>query len=716
MPHPQHGQQQRYAGSYDGGYDYNSYGGQQQQHEQPQHSPYEPGYLQPIQFMHDQLFGHGQSEGQGQGQPPNPYGSAMLPPSVTSRARSRQVSFPFQEPHPSEYPPAHQSAANVPPPVVRHQRPQEQPGRTAYNRNFYTTLPGEDSAPPPLPPLPPPVPQSAPPQQQLAPEQEDADLFQTYFLDEFWKDDGLGDLGIPELEQTRPGAPKRSRERSASGAGLAQGASIYRQLVASGGVTNREDDTSSDYTASLPAVDEALPQPPRLLKMRKRDSAHRLDPSPPAEADKVLQPTTDDEEKATNAKLWRLVLVLALVEAHWCEVNNDTRRRASLISSFSFDGDPFSFLDETEKPGAATSSSTSEVPGIATRARRRSSAVPAQQQNQQNQQNQRLGPRRRSVGEFLPESMSDDHRKIVQDLATWLIEENAFTRAIHESLGRVPKSAPLKVMKAAFVTVAHEQLGYFCEQHQVSLGQFDSLFEDQPALEFVKQAAARLASLQDIMRGFSVAATGKEDAMDSDDEWLDENGDRRSIKRERLSSPESFNVDEYNCSGTYEMDEDLLDAHAYMREVRGVPWVLRKMIRYIEQRFEIIQHRYDKVVMQGAAKLLSNGTNVYITDGRKRKFTLQSPVPWSKPLAECYKAWFTVMPSALHIVHYYSDSERLERVVSYGRYRIHIALRFQKLAPSGEWRTLHERAGYANLIAKGEGFNADTFEAFPLQH
>jgi len=303
------------------------------------------------------------------------------------------------------------------------------------------------------------------------------------------------------------------------------------------------------------------------------------------------------------------------------------------------------------------------------------------------------------MDQFLPE-MSSDSRVIVQRLATFLIEENSFTRSIEQALSHIPSHATVQERKFAFIKVAHEQIGLFCDDNDLSWNQFDKLFQVQPSVVFLKQAAVRLNMLQDMMNSYNDPKKEKE---------ISESGTHKH-KRNRSNIPAHIPAPGevvLNISGVYQMDADLLAAHAYIREMRGVPWVLRKMIGFVEKTITLEQTGYERVHMQGSKKLLSNGGNLYICDGRMRTYTFTSPVPWSRPLAEGYCAYFR--PPVFHLEHHYTETERCVREIVYTDQRLRFDMSFQRLDPITQtWLTVDTRVGYANLIERAANFNADT--------
>ncbi|CAK9095395.1 Uncharacterized protein SCF082_LOCUS44810, partial [Durusdinium trenchii] len=484
-----------------------------------------------------------------------------------------------------------------------------------------------------------------------------AEDFRRFFIDAYWDDEGL--FGIEDFQE-----PKRMRRNSSN-------SSQKQQVLAKIGEQLMEPFPGrlSDPELHSNEMSTELPAPPPLKKLLSREKAHREDPKPPKEVNPIFGQPVDSEEDYLNSKVWRLVLVLALLEAHWCESNNPPWQSA---------------IPSNLKPVSFDPVSGNAGPSLSSSAQQRT-AKPAKQAA--------------SPADHFP-TMSADNRIVVQNLATFLIEENSFTKSIETTLSSMPPDSTMKELKRAFIRVAHHELGKFCEQYNLSLSQFDRLFEDQPSLTFLKQAAVRLKMLNDTMAHYNVKL--KEEPAPS-------SGGAAALARPNIRAPSDL----INCSGRYEMDEALLAAHEHFRELRGVPWVLRKMIRYIENTITIEQEGYERVHMQGSRKLLSNGGNLYITDGRLREFTLQSPVPWSKPLASYYKAWFDA--PYLHVQHYYSETDRLSRIIHYQPYRLHFRVIFEKLdLVTNEWQIVDNRVGYANLVEKYPKFNADQRPSFPM--
>jgi len=491
----------------------------------------------------------------------------------------------------------------------------------------------------------------------------ETDEFRRFFIDSFWDDENA------DIKGFSPGR-KRNRESSED---------ISMPLVESFPCEREEPKNDLE---DLPTT---LPQPPPLRPMKSKDIAHRVDSPPPSEVRPYLGHCVDFEEDYLNTKLWRLVLVLALAEAHWSAIG--------IIESPSSPSKDDNIFNKILRNDALAD----DVPLP-------KSAPEANEDTQVTKHERHFEELRCSSSSETPEesikflpNMSQDSRAIVRELAIFLVEERSFTKAIEETMTSLPSDASNKEIKSAFVKVAHEQLAEFFGKFGLTVAQFDSLFEDKPSLTFLKQAAKRLQMLNETMASYTDQK--KEKLSTRATSWMES-----SLKRERRAAvPRMVCV---NCSGEYEMDDDLLNAHDHFRGLRGVPWTLRKMIGFIEKNFIIEQTAYEKIYMQGQRKLLSNGGNLYITDGRLRRFTLLSPVPWSKPLAEYYKAWFG--PPYLHVIHYYSETARLSRVIHYQTYRLHFRLSFERLdLLTKEWQVVECREGYANLVRMLPNFNAD---------
>lgn len=522
----------------------------------------------------------------------------------------------------------------------------------------------------------------------------ETDEFRRFFIDAFWADEGPT---IDEFSSSR-GAPKRSRN--------VQTPPMEPILSLNTFSTNKLDNV--DFGAE--EVPKSLPTPPPLKPMLKREEAHREDPPPPKEISAIFGQPLDTEEDAINAKVWRLVLVLALIEAHWCSMGNNKRGMVSpsATSTAGVGGsvpepipghatDMFSrILQNDALPNDLPESvkANQEHLFALQREQRRLDAEHRASQEHGGQSTNSQGP----VDRYLTH-MSDDNREVVRQLATFLVEEQSFTRAIEKTLNGLPPNSSMKRLKMAFIKVTHEQLNLFCESYGLTLYQFDRLFEDQPNLSFLKQAAVRLKMLNETMAQYK--DTGRETISSA---FVPDPSNKKG--RYNMSLPASLRDQHVNISGVYEMDDSLSEAHAFFRELRGVPWTLRTMIGYIEKTMNISQTCYERIYMQGQRKLLSNGGNLYITDGRLRKFTLLSPVPWSRPLAEYYRAWFA--EPYFYLVHYYSETDRLTRVIHYQPYRLHFRISAERLdLVTNEWQTIETREGFANLVRPAPNFNAD---------
>ncbi|GBG32919.1 Hypothetical Protein FCC1311_091452 [Hondaea fermentalgiana] len=547
-------------------------------------------------------------------------------------------------------------------------------------------------------------------QTEAAAAEAEADEFRRFFIDEFWQDEGL--LNIDQFTSSTASTQKRSRRGStySESVAMSSGTETDPSRVSVKAEFGNEGFRPED-------VPQQLPTPPPLQPMLKDANVRRTDPAPPKEYSSLFGQPLDTEEDLINAKLWRLALVLALVEAHWCSMGVNKRSGATAYGPSATSTAGVGGSVPAPIPAQATDMFSRILqndalpddlpPSIKADQEKLRAMQRAQREHDAKEEAARHDRRRDAQADKYLTHMSQDNRQMVRQLATFLVEEQSFTRAIEEALTGLPPNSSMKKLKMAFIKVAHEQLRVFCRTYGLTLDQFDSLFEDRPTLSFLKQAAVRLKILNETMAQYK-------DVGRENNSSLPDNANPAAKKgRYNLSLPSSLRDQHVNVSGEYEMDDSLSEAHTFFRELRGVPWTLRKMIGFIEKTVCIHQTCYERVYMQGQKKLLSNGGNLYITDGRLRKFTLLSPVPWSRPLAEFYRAWFA--EPYFYLVHYYSETDRLTRVIHYQPYRLHFRISAERLdLATNDWQTVETREGFANLVRPFENFNADKWTAFPL--
>jgi len=94
-----------------------------------------------------------------------------------------------------------------------------------------------------------------------------------------------------------------------------------------------------------------------------------------------------------------------------------------------------------------------------------------------------------------------------------------------------------------------------------------------------------------------------------------------------VSPPRDYKLDpRYDFTGTWERSPETLDILEGVRELMGVPWVLRKMMRYIESVFTVTQPP-GLVETQCNRKLLCSGYQCYEVDGKEHTWNAPPPIP-----------------------------------------------------------------------------------------
>jgi hypothetical protein len=283
------------------------------------------------------------------------------------------------------------------------------------------------------------------------------------------------------------------------------------------------------------------------------------------------------------------------------------------------------------------------------------------------------------------EGWQDDLFRI---LAKYMLEENHLTASMKQIISQdrdgIFRTAHER--RQAFVNVIQSVLLDFLRIHTISLNDFDSLLRgtgDSKSIE------ATLSAWEDQVK--QLAFEEKKEITEIPMQIADQQQYGGSI------SP--F----INFTGKWRFDDGLIDALDSIRMIRGVPYMIRKLISMMEARVRIEQTPR-RIIAHGTPRLLATGKVIYELDGELRQWTVGLPIPW-KRLCDTYRSWIDDSRHCWIFQHNYSgDTLRSFRYVtkSASGDRLAVVVRLEQLNPTGtSWTKLFEGTGYA-LRVSGE--------------
>jgi len=117
-----------------------------------------------------------------------------------------------------------------------------------------------------------------------------------------------------------------------------------------------------------------------------------------------------------------------------------------------------------------------------------------------------------------------------------------------------------------------------------------------------------------------------------------------------------------DLSGKWRRTESTLCDLEGLRESRGVPWILRKLIKQMESTFEIRQTPKRLEVMN-KRKLASSGYHFYELDGVQHEYEFAAPLPGATPIMKHYCCWVDTDLQRVVLIYTYTDDLRLVRTV-----------------------------------------------------
>mmetsp|Transcript_24385 Transcript_24385/g.39568 ORF Transcript_24385/g.39568 Transcript_24385/m.39568 type:complete len:787 (+) Transcript_24385:462-2822(+) len=253
-----------------------------------------------------------------------------------------------------------------------------------------------------------------------------------------------------------------------------------------------------------------------------------------------------------------------------------------------------------------------------------------------------------------------DKERIVRDLGKYLLTETGFTKSIQSlNLNEAPKPGKTKEYRA-FVSVLEKNVQGFMSKHKLTLDEFDEIFDVSPTPGLVVNSESTPSDISfDICTALGSGGEQfqlQEAEIDSDEQrgkqssiFEDVYGSFKSLmqsKKKAVSLDHPEKVDEFKMfppvvniptsgpfsgnsipdhSGCWRRGPEGRKQMIEMRMRCGIPWILTKMLEYMESKYSI-QQVGPTLHYRMRRKLLSNGTLTIQLDNVERPFGLQLPI------------------------------------------------------------------------------------------
>ena len=235
-----------------------------------------------------------------------------------------------------------------------------------------------------------------------------------------------------------------------------------------------------------------------------------------------------------------------------------------------------------------------------------------------------------------------------------------------------------------FIKMVERELNTFLAKRGYTERELDDALKEEPGVNLKQEASKTLKSLDEHVE--QVMATQKR--LDS------------ARTQPTLSWVRAVTVrPELDLSGHWRLDDTILNAFEDIRTRRGVPYMMRRLLRMMETKI-VVTHTPERVVIALKNKLFASPEVAYELDGQERLWEVAPPVPWPSKLCEAYSAW--IDDGALCYRHIYSGTSRTTRCVRKNASgdRFEMDVRFEELDPmTNQWIEVLARKGYGLRIA-----------------
>eukprot|EP00511_Aplanochytrium_stocchinoi_P000094 CAMPEP_0204822768 /NCGR_PEP_ID=MMETSP1346-20131115/952_1 /ASSEMBLY_ACC=CAM_ASM_000771 /TAXON_ID=215587 /ORGANISM="Aplanochytrium stocchinoi, Strain GSBS06" /LENGTH=681 /DNA_ID=CAMNT_0051949153 /DNA_START=329 /DNA_END=2371 /DNA_ORIENTATION=- len=239
-------------------------------------------------------------------------------------------------------------------------------------------------------------------------------------------------------------------------------------------------------------------------------------------------------------------------------------------------------------------------------------------------------------GDMKKKSLSKEG--LLEALARYLVEEDGFMNAIEKAFSNGTLEGKTFDERKRMV------IDVFAEQVEVFLKRSGATMKDLEKLVKSNKKPIKDKTILEQIQNFSPRVESDSPTKQVEKSWL----------------KPSENLD---LSGTWRRDVDTLQILEKVRSDIGVPWIVRKLYKKMEEDF-IIDMTGNKMELQYVTKkkMMSNGCCTYILDGKERPFTLTSPLPLQKSDRASYCAYR--VGNAVKIVHNYDKNNRMCRKIT----------------------------------------------------
>jgi len=242
--------------------------------------------------------------------------------------------------------------------------------------------------------------------------------------------------------------------------------------------------------------------------------------------------------------------------------------------------------------------------------------------------------------------------EVIDELVTFFLEEKSFAEAIAE-LSRNYQEPSKQTAFYSFNGIISRYLKVFLKKKGMSLEEFDRLFPDEIELPFISGSELMAQNaFQQMLEGEHHSTAIDENPLLAPESSLLSffDLDLESVTRMNgswiLASSAAVPASSTETTITGgSMEDDGIDT---MRESLGYPWILRKMLNFMEEKFNVaLEGNVLNVRLQ--RKLFSSGAMPIILDGDEHDWGMKLPMFEGISGVWKYRAW--VNGGVVHHVH-----------------------------------------------------------------
>jgi len=258
----------------------------------------------------------------------------------------------------------------------------------------------------------------------------------------------------------------------------------------------------------------------------------------------------------------------------------------------------------------------------------------------------------------------EEKQRIVMELAKYLLEETGFTKSIQDLVEPSPARIAHGTEYRSFIKVLQKNVSGFLRKHQLTLDEFDGIFNVPPHQSSDVQRATdedqfnalcaslgsggnndftcRAPQVEDVGGAFSSLVLSKRISQikDSFRDWV----------LASSSSSSSAPSISHSISGSWVLTKEGANEMTELRTRCGIPWILSKMFEYMERTLEILL-KDDQFFCGMQRKLLSNGALQVKLDNVERPFGLQLPILTSLSQNWTHRGFIDSQDHSVNIIH-----------------------------------------------------------------